>query len=212
MAYPLFEYSFLLYVVFDYIHLRLVLKDTPLHWILRFSNVTFIFKLCLISWFRMIFVYAVTQPDVKYGVRGVVGHTLAFFGFQTALIVVALENILFIQYTNIVYPRLGPVWTRRLAWVYLALFILNTSTQMWFAFGIFWGYETLDVRGPNPNPTHQLIVLLVDRMWLVIVGLMPFWFAQVGRKTQAHVRVTFQLNTDAWAEDVEVSTRNIIVN
>lgn len=149
MAYPLFEYAFLLYVVFDYIHLRLVLKDTPQQWILTFANFMFWVKIVLISWFRMIFVYSVSQPDVKYGVRGVVGHTLAFFGFQSGLIIVALENILFIQYTGIVFPGLTAKWTRRLSWVYLALFILNTAAQMWFAFGIFWGYKTLDVQGPG---------------------------------------------------------------
>jgi hypothetical protein len=111
MVYPLFEYSFFFYVIFDYIHRRLVCKGTPNEYLLRMANVALPIKLTLIAWFRMIFVYNVQQPDVQYGVRGIVGHTIAFFGLQLALILVAFENIMFIFATGIYYPRLGRRWT-----------------------------------------------------------------------------------------------------
>ena len=210
MIYPLFEYTFFFYVVLDYIHLRLVCKgDNNLQGLLTMGNIALPFKLLFIAWFRMIFVYNVQQPYVPYGVRGVVGHTMAFFGLQLSLIMVAFENIMFIWKTGIAFPRLGLVWTRRLSLVYLGLFVLNTTFQMWFAFGIFWGYDTLDVRGENPTRNHQLILLRVDRSWLVLVGVMPIYFAQSGRKTQSHVRFTMELNSDAWEGFVDVTERTV---
>lgn len=80
---------------------------------------------------------------------------------------------------------------------------------MWFAFGLFWGYPTLDVQGPNPNKTHQFIIWLDDRLWMIFVGLMPFWFAQVGRKNQSHIRVTIQLNSKAWEDETEVANGTV---
>ena len=206
MIYPLFEYSFFFYVVLDYVHLRLTCKGDPsLQGLLTMGTVLLPFKLIFIAWFRMIFVYNIQQPGVQYGVRGVVGHTMAFFGVQLSLIMVAFENIMFIWLTGIVYPRLGPTGTKILSIVYLVLFAVNTTFQMWFAFGIFWGYETLNVRGDRPNPSHQLIIFLVDRTWLLMVGIMPIWFAQIGRKTQAHIRMTMELNSDAWKDHVNVA-------
>jgi hypothetical protein len=111
MVYPLFEYSFFIYVVFDYIHLRLVCKGTSKEYLIKIANVLLPVKLTLIAWFRMIFVYNIQQPDNKYGVGGMIGHTLAFFGLQLALILVAFENIMFIFATGLYYPRLGRRWT-----------------------------------------------------------------------------------------------------
>lgn len=206
MIYPLFEYSFFFYVLFDYIHLRLSCKGNPtLQGLLRMGTILLPIKLVFIAWFRMIFVYNVQQPVVAYGVRGVVGHTMAFFGLQLALIMVAFENIMFIWMTGIFYPRLGRAWTKRLSILYFCLFVANTTFQMWFAFGIFWDYDTLNVRGDNPNPNHQFLIWCVDRSWMFLVGVMPIWFAQVGRKTQAHIRMTMELNCDAWEEHVNVT-------
>lgn len=211
MVYPLFEYSFFFYVIFDYIHLRLTCKgDTSLQGLLTMGNIFLPIKLIFIAWFRMIFVYNVQQPGVEYGVRGVVGHTMAFFGLQMALIMVAFENIMFIWSTDIVYPRLGRTWTKRLSILYFCLFVANTTFQMWFAFGIFWGYATLNVQGETANPHHQLIIYLVDRSWMFLVGVMPIWFAQVGRKTQAHIRMTMELNSDAWQGSVNVSEGTVV--
>lgn len=215
MIYPLFEYSFFLYVVFDYIHLRLACPNVPgaAKWLQTLGNWLLPLKLVLIAWFRMIFVYTVYDTGEYEGpVRGVVGHTMSFFGVQGALILVAFENILYINLTNISYPLLGLRWTKILSWVYLCFFIPNTIFQMWFAFSIFWYDPILDVSGPNPNPVHIWIIYLVDRMWLILVGIMPLFFAQIGRKTQAFMRVTFELDAVGWqaegeqAGDVEPTT------
>jgi hypothetical protein len=210
MVYPLFEYAFFYYVVLDYIHLRLSVKgNARLEWLLTMGTVALPFKLLLIGWFRMIFVYSITQPKVPFGVRGVVGHTLAFFGLQFALIMVAFENIAFIWFTGIMYPNLGSYWTKRLAGLYFFLFVVNSTFQMVFAFGIFMGNDFLNVSGENPNQQNQLLILFVDRMWLLLVGILPIWFAQVGRKTQAYVKITLELNSDAWEGHVENAERTI---
>jgi hypothetical protein len=210
MIYPLFEYAFFYYVILDYIHLRLSVKRNPrLEWLLTMGTVALPIKLLLIGWFRMIFVYNIQQPKVPFGVRGVVGHTLAFFGLQIALIMVAFENISFIWFTGIMYPYLGASWTKGLSALYFCLFVLNSSFQMVFAFAIFMGNDFLNVSGNNPNRQNQMLIFVLDRMWLLLVAVMPLWFAQVGRKTQAYVKITLELNSDAWDEQVEVTDRTV---
>ena len=212
MIYPLFEYAFFLYVVLDYIHLRLSVKNSSHQWLLTMGTFALPFKLLFIGWFRMIFVYNVQQPKVPFGVRGIVGHTLAFFGLQFALIMVAFEHIAFIYVTKIKYPHLNLNWTQALAAIYFCLFVLNSTFQMVFAFGLFMGNDFLNVSGENPNKQSQLLILFVDRMWLLLVGIMPIWFAQVGRKTQAYVKITLELNSDAWEDPVENAERTVTLH
>jgi hypothetical protein len=133
---------------------------------------------------------------------------MSFFGVQFALILVAFEHILFINLTNIEYPLLGRRGTKIMSWVYLGLFVPNTIFQIVFAGSIFWtDHPILDVAGPTPNPTHILIIFVVDRMWLFLVGVMPLLFAQVGRKTQAYVKITLELDSEAWNQEPVVQGR-----
>ena len=197
--------------VFDYIHLRLACKNVQgYNWLVTMGTILLPIKLVLIAWFRMIFVYNIIQPVVRYGVRGVVGHTMAFVGMQIGLMLVAFEHIVFIWKTNIAFVPFDARATKILAAIYLFLFASNTMFQMWFAFGLFWHrYSTLNVQGDHPNPKDQLMVLIVDRMWLFLVGILPLIFAQGGRKTQAHIKVTMELNSEAWANDVDVVDRTV---
>lgn len=209
----MFEYAFFTYIILDYIHLRLACKNVQgYNWLVNMGTLLLPIKLVLIAWFRMIFVYSIVQPVVPYGVRGVVGHTMAFIGMQIGLIIVAFENIVFIWMTNIEFVPVDARTTKVLTAIYFFLFASNTTFQMWFAFGLFWhDYPTLNVQGDHPNPTHQLIILIVDRMWLILVGILPLVFAQIGRKTQAHIRVTMELNSAAWENAVDVVDRTVLL-
>ena len=129
------------------------------------------------------------------------GHTMFFFGVQLALMMVAFENILYINLTHVSYPFLGRKWTKRLSWVYIVLFLANTSCQIVFVFSIFWGEKPLlDLVGPDRNPAHVAFFYFIDRSWLILVGVMPLVFAWIGRKTTAYVKVTFELGSSAWDE------------
>ena len=91
-----------------------------------------------------------------------------------------------------------------MSWVYLGLFIPNTIVQMWIVFSIFWSDDpVVNVTGPDANPNHILFFYFIDRMWLVLVGIMPLFFAQIGRKTQAYVKVTFELDAEGWNMEEE---------
>ena len=207
----MFEYAFFTYLILDYIHLRLACKNVQgYNWLLTMGTILLPIKLVLTAWFRMIFVYNIIQPVVPYGVRGVVGHTMAFVGTQIGLVIIAFEHIVFIWKTNIVFVPFDARATKILAAIYLFLFASNTLFQIWFYFGLFWHrHTTLNVQGDHPNPNDQLMVLIIDRMWLFLVGFLPLIFAQVGRKTQAHIRVTMELNSEAWENEVNVVDRTV---
>ena len=63
LIYPIFEFSFLLYVLVDFVHLRLACKSGGVpgaaQWLYRLVATFLPFKILLICWFRMIFVYQV---------------------------------------------------------------------------------------------------------------------------------------------------------
>lgn len=39
-----------------------------------------------------------------------------------------------------------------------------------------------------------------DKLWLILVGMLPLLFSWVGRKTTAYVKVTFELGSSVWNE------------
>ena len=242
MVYPLFELLFMLYIVMDFVHLRLCCKpggvEGTTNALYRYARVLFPIKLVLVVWFRLIFVYtvypvnqnrgmieedgALEQVCAYYGItnsskfgyqgencvpsaRGVVGHTLAFFGLQGGLFLVAFENVLFYLSTNVHFPYIRQPWTSIICWVYLALFFCNSVFQAIFAGSIFWTDKPiLDVGIDNPNPAHVMLIFISDRLWLVLVGIMPLFFSQWGRKTQAPVMVSFKLYSPAWEDEGSV--------
>jgi len=197
LFYPLFEYSFLLYVLLDYWQLRLSFQDNsrPAH--VRLAKITLPIKLILIAWFRMIFVYQVNmkQPDYPEGygpyIEGALGHTMGFFGMQLALILVALENVLFISLTGVKYPLLGKQGTRIASWIYFAVVMPLTLFKIYVAYTALTG---------NKIDNFMVIGQLVDKIWMLLIAFMPILFAQIGRKTEPHVKITFERDCTAWKD------------
>lgn len=140
LYYPLFEYSFLLYVILDHIQFRLAFSPTHYPGIFRMAKITLPIKILLVAWFRMIFVYQVNmvQPDYpdEYGpyIEGALGHTLRFFGLQLALILVALENVLYINLVGVEYPYLGARGTVFCSWLYFIVVAPLTLFKIYVAF------------------------------------------------------------------------------
>ena len=197
LYYPLFEYSFLLYVILDHIQFRLAFNATRRPGVYRLAMITLPIKVVLIAWFRMIFVYEVNmvQPDYpdEYGpyIEGALGHTLGFFGLQLSLILVALENVLFINLTGVEYPFLGARGTVIASWLYFFAVAPLTLFKIYVAFTALTG---------NKIDHFSVIGKTVDHMWMVLVAFMPIIFAQVGRKTEAFLKITVERDSRAWKD------------
>jgi len=145
----------------------------------------------------MIFVYQVNmeQPDYpeEYGpyIEGALGHTMGFFGLQLALILVALENVLFINLTGVEYPWLGAKGTKIASWLYLIVVAPLTLFKIYVA--------TMALLGMKID-SFETIGRIVDNVWMLLVALMPIFFAQIGRKTEAHLKITFERDSSAWKD------------
>lgn len=145
----------------------------------------------------MIFVYQVNMKQPDYGesygpyVEGALGHTMGFFGLQLALILVALENVLFINWTGVEYPYLGTAGTRIASWLYFIIVTPLTFFKIYVAFTALIGHKI----------NHFMLVgRVVDFMWMILIALMPLVFAQVGRKTLAHLKITVERDSPAWKD------------
>lgn len=132
---------------------------------------------------------------------GVVGHTLGFYGLQLGMIFIAVDNVLFMNATGIYFRFLGQKWTKRLAWLYLLLFVANTTSQIIIGTFIFSGKPLFSLTGPDAIPSHVLFLKIIDRSWMVLVAIMPVWFSQHGRKHQVPIKITLTLYSEAWEED-----------
>lgn len=145
----------------------------------------------------MIFVYQVNmkQPDYPEGygpyLEGALGHTMGFFGLQLALILVALENVLFINLTGVEYPLLGLHGTRIASWIYFGVVTPLTLFKIYVAFTALIG---------NKIDNFMVVGRVVDVVWMILIAFMPILFAQIGRKTESHVKITFERDSIAWKD------------
>lgn len=89
MYFPLFEYSFVIYLVLDYAAMKLAYLQGEIPvWFWKLVN--YVTPLCIVFvvMFRMIFVFKAYE-DVQ-------GHTAGFLGMQIALLLVAVMNVLYV--------------------------------------------------------------------------------------------------------------------
>ena len=179
MIYPIFEYIFLLYVLLGYIQIRNDYENNECGKNVYNSAAILLWvKVAFIAWFRMIFVCTVTQkpiPFLRTELSPVVAHTLGFFGMQVALILVAFENVSYLIYKEKSMWGMTAAITKIASIVYLTLVLLVTVLKISWASSIFisgtpWFGE------PWPH--------IFDRTWLLLVAVMPIFFAAHGMRTE----------------------------
>lgn len=100
MYFPLFEYSFVVYLILDYACMRLAyIRGEIPGWYFSVVKTVTPFCILLVILFRMIFVI-VAYEDVR-------GHTAGFLGLQVALLVVTIMNCAYVYLTGQDYPDYG---------------------------------------------------------------------------------------------------------
>jgi len=180
MYFPLFEYSLVVYLVLDFIATTIAFKRGDLaEWFYKFSKGAFGLNVLLCIWFRMIFVCKAYE-NVNL-------HTAGFLGLQIALILVAVQNTLFVIMTeqsyNIKTLVLGiPIsfstaTTAFLAKLYLGCLLVVSAFKISF---------TMYVVGNGVGAPVTLIFIdalgmpvgkLTDTVWMIFNAVLPLIIA-----------------------------------
>lgn len=171
MYFPLFEYSFVAYVILDLLTTKLAYKRGELpHWFMGLSYIITFVSIVLGVWFRMIFIF-IAYEQVKY-------HTAAFLGLQCALILVAFQNTFFILMTG----RRGYLgWSkggvRCFAWSYMIPLVAISSLKVYGTI-----YIVQNGVG-SPLYTNEDLIegvktgKIIDWIWMFYNAVLPLFIA-----------------------------------
>ena len=178
MIYPAVEFPLLCYVGLNWLRTRrsyLVEHVSATHYYI--STVLSVIQFVLFSWFRMIFVVRAFE--------NVGGHTAPFTGFQLALTLNAIQNLLFYGYSEN-HTKVFDGFQRFVGKLYLGCVIIITvmkQTISWLAIckasslaGFCHSYA-LDIS----QESNRTFAQTLDRLWLVFLAVIPLFLAMYTR-------------------------------
>jgi uncharacterized protein YacL len=179
LVYPIFEYTLALYVVMGYLQIKNDYDNKKADSVIyNAASVLLWIKIILIAWFRMIFVCSVFQTPIPFfgtEMPAVVAHTLGFFGMQFALILIAVENVVYIVYNKKTMLSMSVETTKVMAIVYVVVLAVITGLKISWASSIFIT-GTPWIGAPWPH--------IFDRVWMLLAAVMPVFFSLYGMKTE----------------------------
>ena len=174
LFYPLVEFPLLAYVVLNWLQVRQSYRQGAApKWLYRLSSALLPVKLVLLSWFRMVFV-VIAFEDTK-------GHTLGFQGLQLSLVLVALQDVLYMEALRIAWPRVGRKLTRALHWAYFAALTLVTFLKLLIVLTLF--YASAPVVDPKTSSGATFCQIL-DRLWMLLAAVLPVALAELERHSE----------------------------
>ena len=187
MIYPLFEYTFLIYIILDFIqtavsyHKGLLTSRT----FYQVALIMFPFQLFLAAMFRMIFVF-LAYVDIR-------GHTAGFLCMQVALISVSVLNALYILQTKVSYSWLGGLrGTRAVTIIFLTLNIVASAVKIYLTSHIVFGLG-LDKTGnghlypewAQRQVNSDLVIgQVLDYCWMLFNALVPMIISIIRSQTE----------------------------
>jgi len=196
LIYPIFEYSLLLYLFFDFIQVWLYYKKG---WCSKAYYYTFkvavFFMLLGCAWFRMIFV-VIAYVDLS-------GHTAGFFCLQFTLIITAMMNTLFIIDTKCAFKFLGGrKGTLIAAYTYIIVnFVISIFKLILTGHIVFNGKPAswaLDSIG------SQLVGQFVDNVWFVCNAVIPLVVAIVRSASEQPLKISIDCPSCNWSGEERV--------
>ncbi len=162
-------------------------------WFWTFSKIVFPINFFLCAQFRQIFV------NIAY--QNVKGHTAGFLGLQIALILVAIQNTLFIYDTNTAYEVLGSTnkarlrRTRTLACIYIIGNLLISIPKViatiycvQHGVGAAWTMKQTFIPGMKVGQ-------VVDRIWMLFNAVFPLLISYFRSKNEQPLK--FVISQDA---------------
>lgn len=181
MFFPIFEYSLVLYLLFDYMVMEIAYKRGLIRmWFIVIVRIMTPINMLLTSLFRMIFV-ADSTTDVSL-------HTVGFFGIQIAIMSVAVMNVLYVLMTGQGYPSHGitPEKAAFYAKWYLALNLIVDPIKIYGTFYIV--FISPDGSGPDfyrlMTPFGICVGRFIDIFWSLLCVVFPAFIAFVRMKNE----------------------------
>lgn len=196
LVFPLFEYSFLLYVILDFLKAYIYFKKGWCSKVFfRAFQVVFPFMLIGCSWFRMIFVI-IAYEDMS-------GHTAGFFGFQITLIMVAVMNTWFVIDTKASFAWLGgQKGTTAVAIFYLGMNMIICAIKMFLTASIVF------TGSPASWSTNEIFGMyigqFVDNLWMLFNVLIPMAVAAIRGLSEDVLTIEIDLSAPSWTGEDQV--------
>lgn len=196
MYFPLFEYSFVIYIFLDFINTMLAYKRGELpEWYWSLVKIVTPVTILFIAWFRMIFIcLAYEQPQY---------HTAAFLGMQIALFGMALTNTWYVLLTGQSYPTIGLSQRRTtmLAHAYMGCNFAISSVKMYST-----AYVVKNIHAPSYNFLPTLIPgkslgEVIDMVWMLFNAIIPIFVAYTRRNNEDPLTIEFSIPTPTYKED-----------
>lgn len=184
MYFPLFEYSFAIYLVLDYVVMTFSARKGEIpQWFMHVVSVVTPLCIVLVAFFRMIFV-CIAYENVQQ-------HTAGFLGMQIALLLVAVMNVCYIIVTKQGYPSFGisPQLATKIAFVYLVINGLVSLVKIYGTVVIVFGKRT-----PRYFFWKTFLGLdlgqVIDLIWMLMNAILPLIIAYVRSVDEENVTVT----------------------
>lgn len=196
MVYPLFEYSLVVYLFFEFINVHLhYLKGWVSKIYYNIFRATFIFMLIGCSWFRMIFVVLAYQ-DIS-------GHTAGFLCMQITLILVAIMNTFFILDTKTEVTWLGGrIGTSIAVIIYLTLNLVIGPVKLYLTGVVVFQGQIAPWSLNKVGGVYAGEV--VDNLWFVCNAVFPLIVAIFRWLSEKPLKIIIDLPTPNWVgEDVD---------
>lgn len=185
MYFPLFEYSFAIYLVLNYVVMTLSAKKGEIpQWFMHVVSVVTPLCIVLVAFFRMIFV-CIAYENLQQ-------HTAGFLGMQIALLLVAVMNVCYIIVTKQEYPSsfgISPQLATKIAFVYLVINGLVSLVKIYGTVVIVFGKRT-----PHYFFWTTFLGLdlgqVIDLIWMLMNAILPLIIAYVRSVDEENVTVT----------------------
>mmetsp|Transcript_17013 Transcript_17013/g.39073 ORF Transcript_17013/g.39073 Transcript_17013/m.39073 type:complete len:355 (+) Transcript_17013:168-1232(+) len=196
VVYPFFELTLLMYTTLDWLNTQLSFARGEIpKWYLIFHHCKFGLCMFLFTQFRLIFVL-IAYVNVQ-------GHTAAFLCLQIALVLVAIDNFLYVLLTKQTYPRSRlPLKTTKQVRACAAAYLLCNLVVAGFKL-----YGTAYIVATGNGPPLYLRELkeaeegeeslrlgkVIDTFWMLFNAVIPFLIATV--RAQHEAPMTFEITT-----------------
>jgi hypothetical protein len=162
----------------DFLQTKLSYKRGELtEWFYTFSKIVFPINLFLCAQFRMIFVCIAYESPSQ--------HTAGFLGLQICLILVAVQNTLYVIDSNVSYDFLGGLTNTRLVSIaYLTGLLAISSIKITATiFVVQNGYGAPWTREPSMLPGN-CVGQLVDKVWMIFNAVLPMIISYIRSKNE----------------------------
>ncbi len=180
-------------------------------WFWTFSKIVFPINFLLCSQFRQCFaIISYVNPR---------GHTAGFLGLQLALILTAIQNMLFVYDTNTAYEKFGSTHKERLentrmwALIYVIGDLLVSIPKMQTCiYVVFYGHTTSWAMKKS-FISELLVGQVLDYVWMIFNAVIPLFISYFRSTNEKPIKIVFSQDAAPYLMDeTEVSEKSSLTS